>query len=77
MHLAFLLDKKAYVGNVALKIDISKAFDTLHWPFLRSVLEKFGFDPKFCKWNDVILHSVYFIWESMENKLDYSLVRMG
>jgi hypothetical protein len=33
-----LLNKKAFGGNVALKIDISKAFDTLDWSFLLKVL---------------------------------------
>jgi hypothetical protein len=33
-----LLHNKAYSGNLALKIDISKAFDTLEWPFLLKVL---------------------------------------
>lgn len=43
-----LLDKKVFGGNVALKVDISKAFDTMEWQFLLTVLNSFGFDPKFC-----------------------------
>lgn len=34
-------------GNVAIKIDIKKAFDTLHCDFLMDVLEAFGFHQKF------------------------------
>lgn len=30
-------------GNMALKIDIIKAFDTFDWNFLFDVLRKFGF----------------------------------
>jgi hypothetical protein len=50
-----LLHNKAYGGNLALKIDISKAFDTLSWKFLLNVLHAFGFSDKFCSWIDVIL----------------------
>jgi len=52
-----LLHNKSYGGNLAIKIDISKAFDTLDWKFLLSVLKGFGFNETFCKWIDVILHS--------------------
>ena len=40
-----------------MKIDISKAFDTLDWKFLLTVLKCFGFNEKFCKWIEVILNS--------------------
>lgn len=42
-----LLDKKFFGGNIALKIDIKKAFDTSDWYFLLKVLRTFGFDLKF------------------------------
>lgn len=45
-------------GNVALKIDIRKAFDTMHWDFLLHVLERMGFNSHFCKLISAILHSV-------------------
>ncbi|KAL6124854.1 hypothetical protein ACLB2K_077362 [Fragaria x ananassa] len=38
-----LLDDKCYGGNVAIKVDITKAFDTLSWDFLAHVLQAFGF----------------------------------
>lgn len=41
------LDQKEYGGNIALKLDIIKAFDTLEWPFLIQTLRAFGFDSKF------------------------------
>ncbi|XP_058725545.1 uncharacterized protein LOC131596826 [Vicia villosa] len=42
-----LLDSKSWCGNVALKVDILKAFDTLNWNFLLQVLIRFGFNAKF------------------------------
>lgn len=42
------LDSKAWCGNLALKVDISKAFDTLNWQYLLKVLYKFGFNSKLC-----------------------------
>jgi len=42
-----LLDKKCFGGNLALTIDVSKAFDTLRWDFLIKVLKCFGFNDIF------------------------------
>ena len=52
-----LLNKKSYGGNLALKVDIAKAFDTLDWTFLLKVLKKLGFNEIFCKWIHSILMS--------------------
>ncbi|KAI9175087.1 hypothetical protein LWI28_027078 [Acer negundo] len=38
-----VLQKKCYGGNLAKKIDIHKAFNTLDWSFLYRVLQAFGF----------------------------------
>jgi hypothetical protein len=54
-----LLHNKAFGGNLALKIDISKAFDTLEWLFLLEVLKRFGFNEMFCNWIHVILKSAF------------------
>jgi hypothetical protein len=43
---------------LALKIDIKKAFDSIDWNFLLSVLHQFGFNHVFCDWIREILHSV-------------------
>lgn len=56
---ANLLHNKAFGGNLALKIDITKAFDTLEWPFLLQVLRNFGFNTFFCNWIKVILKSAF------------------
>jgi len=44
------LDKRQYGGNIALKVDISKAFDTLDWNFLTMVMHNFGFSNIFINW---------------------------
>ncbi|KAK3217930.1 hypothetical protein Dsin_011900 [Dipteronia sinensis] len=49
--------KKCYGGNLAMEIDIHKAFDTLDWSFLRRVLQAFGFSLVFIDWIDSILRS--------------------
>lgn len=51
------LGKKQYGGNLAMKVDISKAFDTLDWNFLVMVLNNFGFSNVFINWILVILNS--------------------
>jgi len=52
-----LLSKKLHGGNVAYKVDIHKAFDTLSWKFLVLVLSRFGFHPSLVGWISTILHS--------------------
>lgn len=42
-----LIDKRNFGGNLAMTIDIRKAFDTLYWGFLLKVLHAFGFAPNF------------------------------
>ncbi|XP_061999298.1 uncharacterized protein LOC133716631 [Rosa rugosa] len=52
-----LLDNKCCGGNVAIKFDVAKAFDTLNWDFLRRVLNAFGFHATFVDWISSILAS--------------------
>ncbi|CAJ2657200.1 unnamed protein product [Trifolium pratense] len=52
-----ILSKKCFAGDIALKIDIQKAFDTIDWLFFMYVLRKFGFGNTFCDWISEILHS--------------------
>ena len=56
---ANLHDNKSYGGNLAINIDITKAFDTLEWLFLLKVLKKFVFNDEFCKWIQAILQSSF------------------
>ncbi|KAE9600797.1 putative RNA-directed DNA polymerase [Lupinus albus] len=54
---ANLLDYKTFGGNLAIKLDIKKEFDTLDWKFLQDTLCGFGFNAKFVHWVKIILHS--------------------
>jgi len=50
-----MLHKKSFGGNLAIMIDIVKAFDTIDRKFLIKVLKAFGFNNIFCDWIHVIL----------------------
>ncbi|GAU16832.1 hypothetical protein TSUD_367790 [Trifolium subterraneum] len=52
-----MLHNKSFGGNLAIKVDIAKAFDTLQWSFLLRVLKAFGFNQIFCQWIHSILCS--------------------
>jgi len=54
-----LLDSKSFGGNIALKVDIAKAFDTLEWSFLLKALNRFGFSNLFCDWIKAIFGSAH------------------
>ncbi|XP_026384998.1 uncharacterized protein LOC113280606 [Papaver somniferum] len=41
--------KEGKAGHLALKMDMSKAFDRLEWTFLINVRKEFGFGDKFCQ----------------------------
>ena len=41
---------KGNVGEVTLKIDISKAYDRLCWDYLKIIMLKMGFAPKWVDW---------------------------
>lgn len=51
------MDKKSKFGNITLKVDIAKAFDTIKWEFILKVLNRFGLCPNFCNWIHNILDS--------------------
>ena len=46
-------------GNIALKVDIKKAFDTVSWDFLLEALRHLGFSSTFIDWITFILHSAH------------------
>ncbi|MCH93205.1 retrotransposon protein putative unclassified [Trifolium medium] len=45
-------------GDLALKIDISKAYDKVDWGFLRGMLERLGFADKWIHWMMLCVSSV-------------------
>lgn len=48
--------KHGKLGDVALKIDISKAYDCVHWGFLQKILLKFGFHSD---WVNMIMMCIF------------------
>ena len=49
------LNKEEKKGLVALKLDISKAYDRIKWGFLENVMKRLGFSPK---WIDLIMRCI-------------------
>lgn len=47
--------RKKKIPMMLLKLDISKAFDTLSWPFLLEVLQARGFGPNWRRWMSTLL----------------------
>lgn len=50
LEAANMLHKKYLGGNIAMKVDIEMAIDTLSWDFLMKVLKTFGFNDIFYSW---------------------------
>lgn len=52
-----LMHKKSYGGNLVMKVEIKKAFNSINWLFLTQVLKQFGFNDILNNWIWTILHS--------------------
>ena len=50
------------MGHLALKLDISKAYDRLEWVFIRKVMERMGFHSRWVGW---ILECVQLVYYSV------------
>lgn len=61
------LNNNYFRGNLAIKVVIAKAFDTISLDFFLYVLKKFGSNFTLCKWIHAILAS-YFLFVSINGK---------
>jgi hypothetical protein len=52
---AAVLIRKRKTPMLLLKLDISKAFDTVSWPFLLEVLQAWGFGDTWRRWIEQLL----------------------
>lgn len=52
--------KESISPRCAMQIDISKAFDSVQWPFLLNTLETLGLAQKFIKWITLCITSASF-----------------
>ena len=50
--------RRQRIGEVALKIDISKAYDRLRWDYLLGVMGRMGFAPKCVEWMEQCITAV-------------------
>ena len=47
---------KRKVPTIVLKLDFAKAFDTVNWEALMTILSARGFRPLWCRWYLICLH---------------------
>lgn len=46
----YMTEDVGAVETALMALDASMAFDSIEWPYLFMVLQKFGFGPRFCSW---------------------------
>lgn len=58
------MDKnKVFGGNIAIKVDVGNAFDTLNWGLILKVLSIFYFNKRLCCWVSFIISSAHMFVE--------------
>lgn len=67
------INKPSYAGNVVMKIDMAKAYDSVDWNILLHILRLFGFSKFFCS---LIRQCVTFPWLVM-NDIPKSFFKSG
>ncbi|XP_058763304.1 uncharacterized protein LOC131636711 [Vicia villosa] len=60
---------KGKVGDIALKLDISKAYDKIDWNYLREVLTTMGFSQRWVKWIMLCVETVDYSVNLDSNKV--------
>lgn len=53
------IENTSFGGNLTIKMDITKAFDTSSWSFLIHILKRFNFNSSFCHWIHTTLTSAH------------------
>jgi hypothetical protein len=48
------------MGEVALKIDISKAYDRVDWNYVKKIMAKMGFHDQWVRWMSMCMESVHY-----------------
>ncbi|MCH85996.1 hypothetical protein A2U01_0006849, partial [Trifolium medium] len=48
------------MGEVALKVDISKAYDRVEWDYMKIIMTKMGFHDKWVNWMSMCMESVHY-----------------
>ena len=57
VHLTAKFLHRARIPSALIKVDISKAFDTVNWRFLLSLLQHLGFSRRWIDWISLMLSS--------------------
>ena len=61
-ELIHYMKRKSYgkVGDVALKIDINKAYDRIRWDYLKVIMLRMSFDFKWVEWIMLCVSTVFY-----------------